>query len=80
MVMHVPYRRLAQAAEWSLLALVVLLHAAGWVWASWLAESGPIGTILADSLPMATLLVLASWCVLGPGWAWIRGGIAAVCS
>lgn len=75
---HLTYRRLALVAEWALLALVVVLHVAGWLSYHPLATAGPIGQLLADSLPLATLLVVASWCVLGPGYAWVRGGIAAV--
>jgi hypothetical protein len=77
MAMHLPYRRLAQAAEWSLLATVVLLHAAGWLWFDRLANAGPLGALLADSLPLASLILLTLWLVLGPGYAWVRGGWAA---
>jgi hypothetical protein len=75
---HHLYRRLAQAAEWALLAIVVLLHVAGWLCYHPLAAAGPIGQLLADSLPLATLLLLACWCGLGPGEAWVRGCFAAV--
>src|SRR5262245_55290564 len=77
MAMRLPYRRLAQAAEWSLLAIVVLLHVAGWVWYEPIAAAGPIGLLLADSLPLAGLLIVATWCALGPGYAWLRAGVAA---
>ncbi len=74
---RVPYRRLALTAEWSLLAVVVMLHLAGWFWNGSLAAAGPLGQLVADSLPMASLLILATWCVLGPGYAWSRGIVAA---
>jgi hypothetical protein len=76
MALELPYRRLAQVAEWLLLALVVVLHAAGWVWSSSLANTGPVGALLADSVPLATLLLLAAWCALGPGFLWLRGVFA----
>jgi hypothetical protein len=78
MAMYVPYRRLAQVAEWLLLALVLVLHAPGWCGSGWLAEQGPASALLADALPLASLLLIGAWCVLGPGYPWARGGIAAV--
>ena len=78
MTNQLSYRRLALVAEWSLLAIVVLLHVAGWLWYHPLAAAGPIGQLLADSLPMASVLVLVCWCGLGPGEAWVRGCFAAV--
>ncbi|MCI0359888.1 MAG: hypothetical protein L0211_15535 [Planctomycetaceae bacterium] len=78
MGMNVPYRRLAQVAEWSLLAIVVLLHVAGWVWREAIANAGPLAAIVADSLPLASALLLALWLALGPGTPWLRGGAAAL--
>jgi len=77
MAIELPYRRLAVAAEWLLLALVMLLHAGAWIWSSRLVDLGPAGALLADSVPLASLLVLAAWCALGPGFLWLRGAFAA---
>lgn len=78
MGMHLPYRRLAHAAEWSLLAAVVLVHVAAWIWREQLASGGPLGALLADSLPLASLILVSLWLGLGPGSPWLRGGVAVL--
>jgi len=73
MAANVSVRQLVQAAEWSLLGIVVLLHAASWVWLDKLANAGPLAVLWADSIPLATVILAAAWIGLGPGTLWLRG-------
>jgi hypothetical protein len=68
------YRRWAQVAEWSLLAVMLLVHVALlWGRQRWLAESfGQLGIVLADAVPFAQAGLFAFWAAAGPGRFWLR--------
>jgi hypothetical protein len=63
----------ARGAEILLLAVAVILHAAGWFALDYLKPLGTLGSLLAEALPFASLSLLALWIPLGPGPRWLRG-------
>jgi hypothetical protein len=70
------YRRLSQGTEWAVLAAVVLLHAMILVPFS---SQGDVAwlQIAAEAQPLAAIVLVSAWGVLGPGWRWCRG--IAIC-
>lgn len=65
------YRRWCRIAEWAVVAAVVLLHLAVFLW----PERGNSGFVLAaahDAQLMSAIVLMLAWGVLGPGPWWMR--------
>ncbi len=72
------YRRWTTAVEWSLLAVVVAAFALGLLFRDRVAESVPLGHLLTDAVPLVGAMLLTAWLIGGPGWPWLRGGLAGI--
>jgi hypothetical protein len=72
------YRRWSALLEWSLLAIVVASFALGLLFPDQVAEFVPLGHLLTDAAPLVGAVLLPAWLIGGPGWPWLRGGLAGI--
>jgi hypothetical protein len=66
--------RASQIAEWAVVAAVVLLQAAIFLWPEQSGESGFLLKTAHDAQLFGAIVLILAWSVLGPGWLWVRGG------
>jgi hypothetical protein len=70
------YRRLSQGTEWAVLAAVLVLHCL--IFAPLRSSSDAFWLhVAAEAQPLAAIVLVSAWGVLGPGWRWCRG--IAIC-
>lgn len=66
--------RASQIAEWAVVAAVVLLQAAIFLWPEQSGEPGFLLKTSHDAQLFGAIVLILAWSVLGPGWLWVRGG------
>jgi len=72
------YRRWCWWAEWGLVAAVVGLHAAIFLWPENPARPNFVVTAAHDAQLLSAIVIIIGWGVLGPGHLWIRLAAAPI--
>jgi hypothetical protein len=65
--------RVSQLAEWAVAGAVVLLHAAIFLWPERADQPNYLVSAAHDAQLFASIVLILSWAVLGPGRTWVRG-------
>jgi hypothetical protein len=65
-------RRASRIAEWVLIALVIGLHAAVFLWPETSGEPNLILATAHDAQLLSGIVLVLAWAILGPGWLLVR--------
>ena len=66
--------RASRITEWALAVAVGLVHIVIFCWAERADQPNFLVSSAHDAQLLAAIVLILAWAVLGPGWAWVRGG------